>query len=138
MAADADLSKQLVGSWEFSATNTTMNGATQTMSTQTHYSVGGVFTMDGTIGVAYPTNEHTKVFIKRNDGSLVPREQAISRPIGGSGVWRIEQGYLYTTLTNSSSMATNVESKDEVLSLTAESFTYRTQRNQTRTANRKQ
>jgi hypothetical protein len=124
MAGDADLRKKLVGTWDFASANAANHDSKQWMSKQTTYSADGTFTMVGEVGMIYPTNRSKRTFALR-DGALVPSPESYSKAIGGSGVWRVESGCLFTTVTNSTSWQTNVEHCDEILLLTSQLFSYR-------------
>ena len=117
MAGDADFRQKLVGTWSFSATNATPAQVTQTISTKTTYHSDGTFTMMGEVGMSSPTNSSSI--------TIPSTPNPFSRRIDGSGVWRVEQGCLYTTITNSASVQTNVDHCDEILSLNDHQFSYR-------------
>ena len=132
LAENADFRQKLVGTWDFAATNTTPADATQTMSTETTYHADGTFSMTGVIGMSYPTNSNTLTI--RNTPN------PFSRTIGGSGIWHVEQGCLYTTTTNSATKK-NIDHCDEIVTLNEHQFTYRVKAGQlqgeVRTATRK-
>jgi len=85
------------------------------MYTRTAYRTNGTYEMQGAVG----TTDHS-----------------FTNPIGDAGTWRVEGGYLYTTVTNQAPGRINGESRDQVLSLSVGRFTYRTERGQVRTAER--
>ena len=122
MAEDA--AQKLVGTWCFSGTNALENHATQTMATETKYRADGTFSIKGEIGMIYPANGNSRSFVVR-DGVRVSQEESFSRIISGVGIWRIDQGHLCMTITNSSSIHTNVENRYEIVSLTEQHFIYR-------------
>jgi hypothetical protein len=138
MAEDADLRQKLIGTWDFASTNAAYNDGKQWMSKVTTYSADGTFAMAGEIGMIYPTNRSKRTFAMR-DGVLVPSPESYSKAISGSGVWRVERGCLFTTITNSTSWQTNVEHCDEILLVTSQLFSSRyKQGGLTNTAIRKQ
>jgi hypothetical protein len=124
MAGDADLRKKLIGTWDLASTNAAHNDGKQWIAKRTTYSADGTFAMAGEVGMIYPTNRSKRTFTVR-DGVLVPSPESYSREISGSGVWRVEQGCLFTTVTNSTSWQTNVEHCDEILLLTPQVFSSR-------------
>jgi hypothetical protein len=123
-AGDADLRKKLVGTWDLASTNAASSGTKQWLCRRTSYSADGTFTMAGEVGMIFPTNRSRRTFALR-DGVLVPADESYSREISGSGVWRVKDGCLFTTVTNSTSWQTNVEHCDEILLLTSQVFSSR-------------
>lgn len=157
-AGDAEFTQKLVGTWNFAYTNATAVQSTQTMVTVTEYRPDGTFVMKGEVSETapvYPPN--TMSFVER-DGLLAPESDRypFRRQIGGVGIWRIERGYLLSTLTNSvgnwrmdtgsrstiqtntASLQTDVERKEEIISMTAQKFTKRNTAGQELTATRKE
>jgi len=120
---DQTLSKKIVGTWECAFTNNYPNG-TQTTATETEYVPDGTFALESRIGV----------FISNNIASPLIRKMTV----GGNGVWHVEKWFLYETLTNSSSLPTGTETKDQIIMLNRQSFSYRDQNGDVHTATRKQ
>jgi hypothetical protein len=87
------------------------------MSTETTYRPDGTFAMTGDVGMISPTN--SKTF------TIPSKPNPFSKTIGGTGIWHIEQNRLYTTTTNSTSIATNVVHCYEIIALNEHLFTYR-------------
>jgi hypothetical protein len=158
IAGDAAFSQMLVGTWVFAATNTSAVQSTQTMMTVTQYRADGTFAMKGELSETAPIPiANTKTFVER-DGVLVPEEQdyPFRRQMGGVGIWRIEQGWLISTLTNSvgnwridagnrtivqtntPSIETGVERKEKIISITAQKFTKHDASGREQTATRKE
>jgi hypothetical protein len=126
------------------------------MTTETHYHANGTFDMKGELGRTAPIHANNITVNIKRDGVWVPEseEYPFRRQIGGSGIWRIEQGYFYSTFTNSTgdwrieagrhiiiqtntvSWPTNVEGKDEIISLTGQEFTKRDKLGRVQTATR--
>jgi len=86
----------------------------------------------------YPTNNNRKIFAERN-GTLKPAYESFTKQIDGSGVWRVKGGRLLTTITSSPAIEKKAQHSDEILSLTSDIFSYRSNRGgPTNTAFRKQ
>lgn len=158
MAGDTEFTQKLVGTWNFAYTNATAVQSTQTMVTVTEYRPDGTFVMKGEVSETAPVHPpNTMTFVER-DGLLVPVSDTypVRQQIGGVGTWRIERGYLVSTLTNSvgnwridtgsrstiqtntASLQTDVERREEIISLTAQKFTKRNTAGQELTATRKE
>ncbi len=158
MAEDTDSRQKLVGTWFFSATNTLYHQDTNTMTTVTQYHADGTFDMKGEIYITPPIYTNRMTVQIQRDGIWVPESEdyPFRRQIGGSGIWRIEQGYFYSTFTNSTgdwrieagkrtfiqtntiSLQTNVEETNEIILLTGQEFTKRDKLGRVQTATRKQ
>ena len=158
MADDADSRQKLVGTWFFTATNAMANQSTQTMTTETLYRADGTFDMKGELGTTAPINPKGMTNYIQRDGAWVPESEEfpVRRQIGGSGIWRIEQGYFYSTFTNTVgnwrieagkrviiqtntvSWPMNEENKDQIISLTGQDFTKRDKLGREQAATRKQ
>jgi hypothetical protein len=158
IAGDADFTRMLVGTWNFAHTNTTELQSTQTMVTVTEYRADGTFALQGEVSETAPIRSaNTETYAER-DGKLRPESQdyPMRRQIGGVGIWRVEQGYLISTLTNTvgnwridagsrtivqtntASLATGVERKEQIISITAQNFTKRDASGREQAATRKE
>lgn len=109
---DAEVSAMLVGTWEFSATN-----SGKWMSTSTLYHHDGTYEMIGKIGTV--------------SGSF---RSAISN----SGVWKISNNQLVTTVTNGAEGVVNKHSSNKIVSITTNSVVLQLAPNANRVLVRKQ
>jgi len=100
--ADSEFTQKLVGTWRYSYTNTTKPTGVLLYSI---YRADGNALWHGTI-------------YKESDSLPMPK---------ASGIWRVDRGYLSTTITNiqSNLLQINKESRDQILSITDSQFTYR-------------
>jgi len=152
MADDADSRQKLVGTWVFSTTNTPANQLTNTITKEFQYHADGTFDMTGEFVSIAPTNARpgtNSMFVNGVNGASVMSEiieYPYRRQIGGSGIWRIEQGYYYSTFTNNTgawhvesgtrtyivtnmdnrvsfyTWPTGMERKEEIISITGQEF----------------
>jgi len=101
LVSDTDLTRKLVGTWQFSMTNAANSTGALLYST---YQTNGSAFWSGTI---------------YKDSRPMPMPKA-------SGVWRVEQGHLKTTIMQSQSslLPINKESSDAILFVTDSQFTY--------------
>ena len=164
-ADDADSRQKLVGTWIYATTKALSNDRTNTVTEEFQYHADGTFEMKGEYGLIAPTNARPITGYMIMNGARVmqqPMEYPYKRQFGGSGIWRIEQGCFYTTFTNNlgawhvesgthTYMLTNsdprvafmtppmnMETKDEIISVTGQEFTTRDGSGQMQTATRKQ
>lgn len=168
MADDADSRQKLVGTWVFSVTNTLGTQRTNTITQETQYHADGTFEMKGEYGLMAPTNSSpgkSSMYVNGVNGASVVTEiieYPYRRQLGGSGMWRIEQGYFYRTFTNNTGAScvesgthnyiltnvdnevafltgpTDMEIKYEIISITGQEFTTRDMFGQVEVAMRKQ
>jgi hypothetical protein len=120
---DQTPSKRVIGTWDCAYTNYYPNGK-QTTGTETEYFPNGTFATQSTIGM----------FITNNIASPITQ----TTTVGGNGVWHIENGFLYETVTNSRSSQAGSESKHQIIMLNGQTFSYREQNGDVHTATRKQ
>ena len=123
---DGYFAEMLAGAWIYSTTN-----LAQTMFTETTYQTNGTFTLEGKYGVLAVAGSGDKA------AGGTGTDQSVTRVIAGSGVWRIADGYLYTMVTNSTSLGKNEESRYEIMALNNRHFMYRNETGEIRTALRK-
>jgi hypothetical protein len=169
MADDADSRQILVGTWVFSTTRTPpASQLTNTITQEFQYHADGTFDITGEFVVMAPTNTRPatdSMFVNGTNGTSVTTEvieYPYRRQIGGSGIWRIEQGYFYSTFTNNTgawrvesgtrtyivtnldnrvsfyTRPTGMENRDEIISITRQDFTTRDRLGRVQTATRKQ
>jgi hypothetical protein len=121
-----DTSQKIVGTWLSFTTNASAAGGSNWINKETKYNADGTYTLTGEVGVVDPPpRPGVRTYVHRN-GVLIPEEEdAHSKFISGSGTWRVEGGYLYTALTNSSSMRTNAEIRFEIISIDGERLVFR-------------
>jgi RNA polymerase sigma factor (sigma-70 family) len=163
-ANDADSRQKLVGPWVYTDTKI-IGPRTRTITTETTYHADGTFDMKGEFGATALPNTHPVTNYMSMNGVWVLTEiieYPYKRQIGGSGIWHIEQGYFYSTFTNNTgtwrvesgtrtytltnldnrvgfmTWPTDMEKKDEIISLTGQEFTKRDKDNNVQTATRKQ
>ena len=100
--SDAELCRNLVGTWVFSYTNASKAAGVLLYSS---YQPNGTAFWHG-------------IIFKENQSLPMPE---------ANGVWKVENGYLGTTITNSQSsqLAANKETRDQIISITDSQFTYR-------------
>ncbi len=112
VSTDAELTRSLVGTWTLSVTNT-----------------------KGLRAVFYKTYQADGSAIWH--GTMYSQTRTQAAP-NASGVWRVEQGNFFTTVTNSSSrlIPVNKESRDKIISVTASQFIYKDENGKIETANR--
>ena len=123
---DGYFAEMLAGAWIYSTTN-----LAQTMFTETTYQTYGTFTLEGKYGVLAVAGSGDKA------AGGTGTDQSVTRVIAGSGVWRIADGYLYTMVTNSTSLGKNEESRYEIMALNNRHFMYRNETGEIRTAQKK-
>ena len=102
LADDTDSRQKLVGTWVYSVTNTLVTQRTNMLTQVTKYRADGTFDMTGEFGIIAPTNEGVTNYVHLNGVWVLSEIQKFpyKRQIGGSGIWRIEQGCLYSTFTH--------------------------------------
>jgi len=160
--------QKLVGTWVFSTTNTPGDQRTNTITKEFQYHADGTFDMTGEVVQMAPTNTRpgtSSMFVNGANGTSVTTEvieYPYRRQIGGSGIWRVEQGYFYSTFTKNTgawrvesgtrtyivtnldnrvsffTRPTGMENKEEIISITGQDFTTRDRLGQVQTATRKQ
>ena len=168
MADDVDSRQKLVGTWVFSTTNTPGNQRTNMITKEFQYHADGTFDMTGEVVNLAPTNTRPgtdSMVANGTNGTSVTTEvieYPYRRQIGGSGIWRIEQSYLYSTFTNNTgawrvesgtriyivtnldnrvsfyTWPTGMERKEEIISITGQEVTTRFRQDRAQTATRKQ
>ena len=165
MADDADSRQKLVGTWVFSTNNTLGTQRTNTITKEFQYHADGTFDMKGEYGLIAPINTRPATNYMLMNRVWVTSEiieYPYRRQFGGSGIWRIEQGYFYSTFTNNTGVwrvesgthtylltnvdtrvsfmtgPMNMETKDEIVSITGQEFTSRDRLGRVQVATRKQ
>jgi hypothetical protein len=166
MADDADSRQKLVGTWVFSTTRTPASQPpsqlTNTITQEFQCHADGTFDMTGEFVAMAPTNTRPGSSYGEVEGVVVESElieYPYRRQIGGSGIWRVEQGYFYSTFTNNTGawrvesgkrtyIVTNLDNrvsfytrpitKEEIISITGQEFTIRDRHGQAEVATRKQ
>ena len=123
---DGYFMQMLAGAWIYSTTN-----LAQTIFTETIYQTNGTFTLQGRYGVLAVPGSGDKA------AGEPGTDQTVTRVIAGSGIWRVEEGYLYTMVTNSTSIGKDEESRYEIMALNNRHFMYRNETGEIRTALRK-
>ena len=165
-ADDADSRQKLVGTWVFSTTRTPpVSQLTNTITQEFQYHADGTFDMTGEFVAMAPTNTSAGSSYGTVEGVVVESEiieYPYRRQIGGSGIWRVEQGYFYSTFTNNTgawrvesgtrtyivtnldnrvsfyTRPTGMENTEEIISITGQEFTTRDRLGRVQTATRKQ
>ena len=123
---DGYFTEMLAGTWIYAATN-----LVQTIFTETSYQTNGTFTLQGHYGVLAGTGNGDQA------AGSATTDPSLNRVIQGSGVWHVADGYLYTTVTNSTWIGKNEESRYEIMALNKRHFMYRNEQGEIRTAQRK-
>jgi hypothetical protein len=102
LADDTDSRQKLVGTWVYSVTNTLGMQRTNMITKVTQYRADGTFDMTGEFGLIAPTNNGFTNYVLLNGVWVLSEIQKFpyKRQIGGSGIWRIEQGCFYSTFTH--------------------------------------
>ncbi len=122
-AADAVSMQKLLGTWHFAATNTQPDLGVQTTHLATTYKADGSFSMEGVVSVIYPTNKMARTTAPQPGPTA--KQESFTKKIAGTGSWRFEQGCIFSQVTNSASIRTNVEHRLEIVTVTATNLTYR-------------
>ena len=107
----------LAGSWVHAETN-----LAQTIFTESTYQTNGTFSIQGRIGVT---------------GATTTTGEPPGQVIDGSGVWWVNNGSLYTMVTNSASLGKNKASRYEIMALNQRHFIYKNESREIRTEQKK-